>query len=109
VVYVRSLYSVIASPGRIRTRYRSNVGDPGDGRHDRLEEAVLFAKTWVSCGVSPRKQVIELAVRMAVDDSAEDVGQIGEWLDVTEFGDLDQGSNRRPTPRSSVAAGEEGV
>lgn len=76
-MHVRSLYSIIASPGRMRTRYRSNVCDPGDGRHNSARiSGALRPRPWASClQPKPRQQVIELAVRMAVDDPAEDVGQ----------------------------------
>lgn len=46
---------------------------------------------------------------MAVDDPVEDVGQIGERLDVIELGGFDQRSNRRPMLRSSVRTCKEGV
>jgi hypothetical protein len=35
---------------------------------------------WLSVG--PRKQLIDVAVGMTVDDSGEDVGQIGERIDM---------------------------
>src|ERR1700682_2771134 len=35
--------------------------------------------------VGPRKQLVDLAVRMAVDDPGEDVDQVGERIDVVQL------------------------
>jgi len=41
--------------------------------------------------VGPRKELVDLTVRMAIDDPGEDVGQVGERIDLVQFAGLDQG------------------
>lgn len=40
--------------------------------------------------VGPRKQLVDLAVRMAVGDPGEDVGEVGKRIDVVQFAGFDQ-------------------
>src|SRR5260221_1702160 len=44
---------------------------------------------------------------MAVDDAADDVGEVGLWFDADELAGLDQGSDGRPVLAPAVGAGEE--
>src|SRR5260370_31318464 len=44
---------------------------------------------------------------MAVDDAADDVGEVGLWFDADELAGLDQGSDGRPVLGPAVGAGEE--
>jgi len=44
-------------------------------------------------GEGPRQQVVELTIRVAIDDFGDDVGQIGKWLNVIELGRLCRPSN----------------
>lgn len=47
-------------------------------------------------GVGPGQQIVDLAVRMAVDDPGEYVGEIAEWLDAIEFAGFDQRGDDGP-------------
>jgi hypothetical protein len=44
----------------------------------------------VLTSVCPRKQLVDLTVRMAVGDPGEDVGQVGERIDIVQLTGLDQ-------------------
>lgn len=46
---------------------------------------------------------------MARDDGCERIGQIGMWIDIVLFADLDQGSDHAPVCGSGVVASEECV
>lgn len=60
-------------------------------------------------GCSPRQQVVDLAVRMAVDDPGEYVGEAAEWLDAIEFAGFDQRCDDGPVFGTAVRASEERV
>src|SRR5205823_3957542 len=59
--------------------------------------------------VGPRKQLIDIAVGLAVDDAHEDVGQIRERVDVVQLAGLDQGRDGGPMFGASVRAGKQRV
>jgi hypothetical protein len=57
--------------------------------------------------IGPRgEEFVEAALRVAVDDAADDVGQVVVGLDVDELAGLDQGSDDGPTFGTT---GEEGI
>jgi hypothetical protein len=43
---------------------------------------------FVSLDVGPWQEVVDLAVRVAIDDPGEDIGEIAEGLDAVEFAGL---------------------
>lgn len=55
-------------------------------------------------GAGPRQQVVELTVRVAIDDLGDDVGQIGKWLNVIELGRFDERGDGRPVFDPGVRA-----
>jgi hypothetical protein len=59
--------------------------------------------------VGPRKEIVDLAVGVAVDDPGEHVGEIAERLDVVELAGLDQRNDDGPVLGAAVTSGEEGV
>jgi hypothetical protein len=52
---------------------------------------------------------VDPALRVALDDAGDDVGDIGLRIDVVELGGLDQGGEDRPVLGAAVRAGEQGV
>lgn len=59
--------------------------------------------------VSPRQQVVDLAVGVAVDDPGEDIGEIAERFDIVEFAGFDQRGDDCPVFSTAVRACEERV
>lgn len=60
--------------------------------------------------VGPRKELVDLTVLMAIDDPGEDVGQVGERIDLVQLAGLDQGCDddarhRRPSLRTTHFSG----
>ena len=55
--------------------------------------------------------MVDLTVRMAIDDPGEDVGQVGERIDLVQLAGLDQGAmrpnarHRRPSLRTAHFSG----
>jgi hypothetical protein len=58
-------------------------------------------------GVGPWQEFVETALGMAVDDAADDVGQVVVGLQADELAGLDQGSDDGPMFGAAVGAGEE--
>jgi hypothetical protein len=54
--------------------------------------------------VSPRKQLIDVAVWMAVDDAGERVGQVSKRIDVIQLTGFDQGGDDGPVLGAAVGA-----
>jgi hypothetical protein len=52
------------------------------------------------CGIGPRKNIVDLAVGIAVDDLGQDVGQVELRIDAAEFAGLDQRGDDRPISAS---------
>ena len=59
--------------------------------------------------VGPWQQVVETALRMALNDASGDVGEIGVRLDADELAGLDQRGDHRPVFAPGVRAGEQRV
>jgi hypothetical protein len=57
--------------------------------------------------IGPRQQIVDPAVRVAVDDLGEDVGEIAERLDAVELAGLDQRGDDGPVLGATVGAGEQ--
>src|ERR1700722_1576768 len=60
-------------------------------------------------GIGPRQELVDAAIRMAVDDLADHIDQVGVRIDAVEFAGLDQRSNDRPVFAAAVGTGEERV
>ena len=58
-------------------------------------------------GVCPGQEIVDLAHGPAVDETAQDVGEIGLGIDGVDFASLDQRSNDAPMNAAAVMAGEE--
>ena len=52
----------------------------------------------------PGKQLVDLAVRMAVDDPGEDVGEVGNRVDVVQLAGFDQRRDSGPMLGATVGA-----
>jgi hypothetical protein len=59
--------------------------------------------------IGPGQEFVEPALGMAIDDAADDVGEVGVRFDADELAGLDQGRDRRPMLGSAVGAGKEGI
>jgi hypothetical protein len=59
--------------------------------------------------IGPWEQLVDVAVRMTVDDPGQDVGEIGKRIDVFELAGLGQGGDDRPVFGSAVGPGKERV
>lgn len=59
--------------------------------------------------IGPGQQLVEAALRMALDDASDDVGEIAERLDAAELAGLDQRSNDGPMLGATIGAGEQGI
>jgi hypothetical protein len=55
--------------------------------------------------VSRRQELIDVAVRMTVDDFGENVGQICEWIDVLQLTGLDQRGDGGPVFGTAIGRG----
>src|ERR1700733_6989423 len=62
-----------------------------------------------SVSIGPRQEIVDFAIGMAVDDFSDDVGEIGEGLDVVELARLDQRGDNGPMLAAAVGAREECV
>src|SRR6476659_2352067 len=60
-------------------------------------------------GIGPRQELVDAAIRMAVDDLADHIDQVGVRIDAVEFAGLDQRSNDLPVFAAAVGTGEERV
>jgi hypothetical protein len=60
-------------------------------------------------GIGPGQEFVDAAVRMAVDDFADQISEIGVRIDAVEFAGLDQRSNDRPMFAAAVGAGEQRI
>lgn len=60
-------------------------------------------------GIGPRQQFVDLAVRVAIDDPGDDVGEICVRLDANELAGFDQRGDDGPVFAATVRAGEQGV
>jgi hypothetical protein len=58
-------------------------------------------------GVGPWQEIVETALGMAVDDAADDVGQVVVGLHADELAGFDQGSDDGPMFGAAVGSGEE--
>ena len=52
----------------------------------------------------PGKQLVDLAVRMAIDDPGEDVGEVGNRVDVVQLAGFDQRRDSGPMLGATVGA-----
>ena len=59
--------------------------------------------------VCPRHEFVDLAHGPAVDETAQDVGEIGLGIDGVDFAGLNQRSDDAPMNAAAVMAGEESV
>ena len=59
--------------------------------------------------IGPRKQLIDVAVWMAVDDPGEGIGQIGKRIDVAQLTGLDQRGDDGPVLGAAVGACEQRI
>lgn len=59
--------------------------------------------------VGPGQQVVDLAVRVAIDDPGEDIGEIAEGLDAVQFAGFDQRGDDCPVFGAAIGACKEGV
>ena len=59
--------------------------------------------------ICPRQEVIDLAVGMTVDDPGEDVGQVGERIDVVQLTGFDQGCDGGPMFGAAVRTCEQRI
>jgi hypothetical protein len=59
--------------------------------------------------VGPRKQLVDLTARIAINDPAEDVGQVGERIDLVQPAGLDQGRDDGPMLGTAVRAWEQRI
>ena len=57
----------------------------------------------------PGKQLVDLAVRMAVDDPGEDVGEVGNRVDVVQLAGFDQRRDSGPMLGATVGAREQRI
>ena len=46
--------------------------------------------------VGPWQQIVESALRVALDDAGDDLSEVGVWLDADELAGLDQRGDHRP-------------
>jgi hypothetical protein len=53
--------------------------------------------------------LVDLTVRMAVDDPCEDVGQVGKRIDVGQLTGFDQGCDGGPMLGAAVRASEQRI
>ena len=51
--------------------------------------------------IGPRQEFVDAAIRMAVEDLADHIDQVGVRIDAVEFAGLDQRSNDRPGNKGS--------
>ena len=70
---------------------------------------VSFTKKRSGLSVSPGQELIDFGVGMAIDDAVEDVGQVGQWFDIIEFGGFDERGDDAPVASPRVMAGEERI
>ena len=59
--------------------------------------------------MGPGKQLVDLAVRMAVDDPGEDVGEVGKRVDVVQLAGFDQRRDSGPMLGATVGAREQRI
>ena len=59
--------------------------------------------------MGPGKQLVDLAVRMAVDDPGEHVGEVGKRVDVVQLAGFDQGRDSGPMLGATVGAREQRI
>ena len=115
--------SLIDLRGTIQTLEHCGVGSAGD-RHDdprRLSHVSNYGRVRRvraqhdpaadQCGTQAGrgKELVDAAIRMAVDDLADHIDQVGVRIDAVEFAGLDQRSNDRPVFAAAVGTGEERV
>ncbi len=60
-------------------------------------------------GVGPGHELVDLTGGVAVDEAAEDVGEIGLGFDGVELAGLDQRGDHAPVDAALIGAGEQGV
>ena len=60
-------------------------------------------------GIGPWQQIVDLAVRVTVDDLCDDVGEVDVRFDAREFAGLDQRGDDGPMLAAAVRASEECV
>lgn len=60
-------------------------------------------------GIGPRQEIVDAAVRVAIDDSGDDVGKIGLRFDAEKLAGLDQRGDDGPVLAATIGAGEESV
>jgi hypothetical protein len=60
-------------------------------------------------GVGPGHELVDLAGVVAVDEAAEDVGEIGLGIDHVELAGLDERGDDAPVDAALVGAGEQRV
>ena len=70
----------------------------------RCYQATSLSQRWVA-----RQEFVDAAVRMAVDDLGDDVGEVGLRIDGIEFAAFDQGCGDCPMLGSAIGAGEERI
>ena len=62
------------------------------------------------CGLpGPRRELGQSALRMAVDQAGDHVGEVGLRFYLVELAALDQGGQHRPGLPALVAAGEQSI
>jgi hypothetical protein len=60
-------------------------------------------------GISPWQQIVDLVVRVTVDDLCDDVGKVGVRVDAHEFAGHDQPGDDGPMFAAAVGTREECV
>ncbi len=65
-------------------------------------------KGW-SGGIGPGQEFVEAAVRVAIDDSGDDVSEVGLRLDADQLAGLDEGGEDGPVLGAGVRTGEERI
>src|SRR5215469_5086619 len=60
-------------------------------------------------GIGPGQEFVEAALRMAVDDAGDDVGEVGVRIDADKLAGFDQRSDHGPVLGTAVGTGEESV
>jgi hypothetical protein len=60
-------------------------------------------------GVGPGHELVDLAGKVAVDEAAEDVGEVAVGVDRIELAGLDQRGDDAPVDAALIGAGEQRV
>jgi hypothetical protein len=82
-------------------------GDGGADLRQPLFSGHVFERPRLRVG--PGREIVDLAIEMAVDDLGERAGEIGLRIDAAELAGLDERGDDRPVFSAAVGTGEERV